>query len=74
VGGLSENIENFKTGVKVNPSSDSLSEGINYLLNNPSKMRKIGDEAYKMVEKGFSWEAVARAMLNSYEKVLNPSQ
>ena len=73
VGGLSENIENLKNGVKVNPSSDSISEGINYLLNDPSKRKKIGEEAYKMVETGFSWEVVAKATLKSYEKILSPS-
>ncbi len=72
VGGLSENIESFKNGVTVNPLSDSISEGINYLLNNPSKARKIGEEGRKMVETGFSWEVVARTILKSYEKILTP--
>jgi glycosyltransferase involved in cell wall biosynthesis len=70
VGGLSENIENFKTGVKVSPLSDSISEGINYLLNDPSKMRKIGEEGFKMVKTRFSWEAIAKPTLKSYEKIL----
>jgi glycosyltransferase involved in cell wall biosynthesis len=73
VGGLSENIENFKNGITVNPLSDSISEGINYLLNDPSKMRKIGGEGYKMVETGFSWEAIAKTTLKSYEKILPSS-
>jgi glycosyltransferase involved in cell wall biosynthesis len=70
VGGLSENIETLKNGVKVNTFSDSISEGIIYLLNDPSKRRKIGEEGYKMVETGFSWEVVAKTTLKSYEKIL----
>jgi glycosyltransferase involved in cell wall biosynthesis len=70
VGGLSENITNFKNGIKVNPASASISGGINYFLNNPSKMRKIGEGGYKTVMKGFSWEAIAKTALKSYEKVI----
>jgi glycosyltransferase involved in cell wall biosynthesis len=70
VGGLGENIENFKTGVMVSPLSDSISEGINYLLNNPTEMQKIGSAGFKMVETGFSWENIAHKTLKSYETIL----
>jgi glycosyltransferase involved in cell wall biosynthesis len=70
VGGLSENIENFKNGIKVHPTSDSLSWGINYIINDPYGVRKLGEEGYKSVQKKFRWNVIAGQTVDCYKKVL----
>ncbi len=70
VGGLSENIENFKNGVKVYPSSDSVAWGINYIIDDPLGVKKLGAEGYKEVKKKFSWDRIGKKTIESYEKSL----
>jgi glycosyltransferase involved in cell wall biosynthesis len=70
VGGLSENIENFKNGIKVHPTSDSLSWGINYIINDPYGVRKLGEEGYESVQKKFRWNVIAGQTVDCYKKVL----
>jgi len=72
VGGLSENIENNYNGLKVSPTPNSVAEAINYLVNNPKKQKKLGEAGRDTVKKGFSWEAIATATIESYKNVINP--
>ena len=70
VGGLSENIDNFKNGIKVYPTSDSIAWGINYVINDATGLKKLGEEGYKTVKKKFTWPTVAKTTLKTYKKVL----
>ncbi|HDH28762.1 MAG TPA: glycosyltransferase, partial [Euryarchaeota archaeon] len=70
VGGLSENIDNFKNGIKVYPTSDSIAWGINYVINDATGLKKLGEEGYKTVKKRFTWPTVAKTTLKTYKKVL----
>ncbi len=70
VGGLSENIENFKDGVKVYPTSDSVAWGINHIINNPDYVKRLGEKGFKKVKKSFSWKVIAQTTLESYRKAL----
>jgi glycosyltransferase involved in cell wall biosynthesis len=70
VGGLSENIDNFKNGIKVYPTSESLAWGINYVINDWDGLKKLGERGYERVKKKFSWRVIARSTVESYKQVI----
>jgi len=59
VGGLHENIESHRDGIKVPVSSESLSHGICDALNNPSWMHSLGRAGRAKVYREFRWEQIA---------------
>ena len=65
VGGLGENIENFKVGVKESPNPDSIAWGINYLFNNPVSMKQISENCRKKVKR-FNWSNIAKKLVETY--------
>ena len=69
VGGLSENIENFVSGIKVYLNPGSIAWGINYLLNNPSAMKKVAEGGRKKV-KEFSWDSTIGKLMDTYSKAM----
>ncbi|MDD1678564.1 MAG: glycosyltransferase family 4 protein [Methanomicrobiales archaeon] len=71
VGGLSENIENFRDGVKVYPTVESVAWGTNFVLDNRSCLNLYGKEGRKRVDRSFKWESVATKVLSVYESVLS---
>jgi len=69
VGGPSEIIENFVTGVKVYPNNpESIAWGIKYLINNPEEIKKISENSLKAV-KEFTWDKIADKTLDVYKKL-----
>ncbi len=48
-----------------------IAEKIFYLLDNPDKAKKLGNNGRRLVEKKYSWEAEQRRLLDIYERVLN---
>ncbi len=68
VGGLSENIENFKNGIKVHQTSDSVAWGVNYIINDPAGIKSLGEQGYNAVKERFSWDVIAKETLKSYKK------
>lgn len=71
IGGLGENIENFKDGVKVYPTLESVTWGINHVLDNQSCLISYGKEGRKKVDRLFKWDSVATKVLSVYESVLS---
>lgn len=69
VGGLSENIENFRDGVKVYTNPDSVAWGINYCLDERSRLRTMGMEGRRKVDRLFRWDAIGRKVLEVYRSV-----
>jgi glycosyltransferase involved in cell wall biosynthesis len=69
VGGLGENVENFVNGIKVYTNPDSISWGINYLINNPDDMKKVAEGGKEKV-KEFSWGNAITKLLSTYQTVL----
>jgi len=63
-GGLGENIKNFVDGIKVFESPESIAWGINYLLDNPSVSKQLGDNGRKKLKK-FFWSR----RVYKYEKI-----
>jgi glycosyltransferase involved in cell wall biosynthesis len=71
VGGLGENIEHFRDGVKVYPTAESVAWGVNHVLDNRSCLFTYGKEGRKKVDRSFKWESIATKVLSVYERVLS---
>ncbi len=70
VGGLAEIIEHDKTGVLVYPRNpDSLAWGINHVLSNPDHAGWLVQNAREMVQKAYSWKAIAKKTVELYREV-----
>lgn len=48
-----------------------IAEKIFYLLDNPDKADKLGNNGRRLVEEKYSWEAEQRRLLDIYERVVN---
>ncbi|MGA9140580.1 MAG: glycosyltransferase family 4 protein [Methanocella sp.] len=69
VGGLAENVANFRDGVKVYLDPASIAWGISYVLSDPSRAAAFGRNGRRKVEKQFLWNLVAGKMMEIYRKV-----
>ena len=70
VGGLSENIDTFVDGLKVEPEPGSLAWGINTIMDDPSQAIALGKRGRKKVERIFLWEPIAGKMTETYARVV----
>ncbi len=69
--GISEIVENNKTGLLVEPNNkDELLNKILYLLPKKEKRLNMVNEGLKMVKK-YDWEVVGKLYVNFYESLLN---
>jgi glycosyltransferase involved in cell wall biosynthesis len=71
VGGLSENIDNFVDGIKVPVRADSIAWGINYVIDDPLRIRALGKAGRQKVNEKFTWEVVTRAMFDVYDGLMS---
>jgi len=69
VGGLSENIDTFVKGIKVQPASESLAWGISSIIDEPQNARVMGRRGRSKVNRQFLWEPIARKMEGTYSSV-----
>jgi glycosyltransferase involved in cell wall biosynthesis len=68
VGGISDAIEDEKSGILVEPDSyDQLSQSVIGLLTDEEKRRTMGEYARQRVKEKFSW----RKIITCYESVLS---
>ncbi|MCS7124306.1 MAG: glycosyltransferase family 4 protein [Candidatus Bathyarchaeota archaeon] len=71
VGGIPEVVNHGENGLLVKSQDlQGLVEGILYLLENPDFAHEMGLSGRKTVEKNFSWQKVARQVLEVYNEVL----
>ena len=71
VGGIPEIIKNDREGLLVEPrNSLQLAEAISQMLSDPSRRRKIGNNARKRVEEEFTWEKNASKTLELYNHMI----
>jgi len=71
VGGLTEVIEHDRTGVLVYPRNpDSIAWGVNHVLSNPDHARWLVQNAREVVQKAYSWEAIAMKTADLYREVV----
>jgi glycosyltransferase involved in cell wall biosynthesis len=70
VGGLSENIDAFVDGVKVEPEPDALAGGINRVIDDPQKATALGKQGRKKVDRMFLWGPIGRKITETYSRVV----
>jgi glycosyltransferase involved in cell wall biosynthesis len=70
-GGIPEQIKHKKTGLIFEAGDgDDFEEKLNYLLENPSEIKRIGKNARKFVKDNFSWEKVVKDYEKLYLRIL----
>ena len=69
VGGLSENIESYRDGIKVPVSSYDLSQGIIEALKEPERLNRFGRKGRAKVYRDFNWEGIARRIDEFYQGI-----
>jgi glycosyltransferase involved in cell wall biosynthesis len=70
LGGLSEIVENGKTGVKVIPNDPgSLAKGVTEILSNPSFAESLKTNAYREFLNKYTWVAVGGKIRNLYKSL-----
>jgi len=70
VGGLTEFIEHDRTGVLVySRNPESIAWGVEHVLSNPDHARWLVQNAFEIVQKSYSWEAIAKKTSRVYEEV-----
>jgi glycosyltransferase involved in cell wall biosynthesis len=74
VGGLSEAVEDGRTGLLVPPGeSAALTRAILQLVNDPHKVSALASNAGKDVRERFSWEAMVEGTIAVYGSVAEAS-
>lgn len=71
VGGLSENIDTFVNGIKVQPDAGSLAWGINTMIDDPENAQVLGRRGENKVERQFLWAPIANRMADAYSQVVS---
>jgi len=70
VGGLSENIDSFVDGVKVDPRPEDFAEGIAAVLENPEQADTFGRRGREKIDRLFRWAPIGRRMATTYGRVV----
>lgn len=70
VGGLRENIDNFVNGIKTTPSPQPIAWGINFAIDNPELVRRLGREGKKKLRE-FRWDRICRKLRVIYRDIEN---
>jgi len=69
VGGLHENIESYRDGIKVPVSADRIAEGICQALEDTNRLSKFGRTGRSKVYRQFRWEGIAQKLDRMYGTV-----
>ncbi|MFC2154322.1 glycosyltransferase family 4 protein [Candidatus Altiarchaeota archaeon] len=70
VGGMSEIVENFRTGIKVSHWPPSIAWGINYILGDDGTFVKTMSKNVRKRVQDFSWDKIADQYLEVYSKFI----
>jgi len=64
-GGIPEQVTHMETGLLFNPGDkEDFKKKLNYLLNNPKEIKRMGKNAREHVKKNYNWEKI----IGEYEK------
>ncbi|HHT9137261.1 MAG TPA: glycosyltransferase family 4 protein, partial [Candidatus Wunengus sp. YC60] len=75
IGGIPELVKNHETGLTFEPGNASdLAEKITYVLDNPDKVVKMGENARLFVEQNSNAEKYYQALMNIYQSVISEYQ
>ncbi len=70
VGGLSELVDDDKTGYLVKPKdTQALAQALIKILKDDKKRKEMGERGFEKMEREFSWEEIALKMVKVYEEV-----
>lgn len=69
VGGLKENIDNFENGIKIFPYPESVAWGINYIIDDPTGVEKLGKNGKEKLKKS-TWPIIASQYEKTYSEIL----
>jgi len=68
---IPEVVEDGETGILVQPNNpQKFAEAVNYLLDNPERMKLMGLKGRERVKKYFTWEKVAERVIEFYKEIL----
>jgi glycosyltransferase involved in cell wall biosynthesis len=71
VGGIKFSVRDGETGYLVPPKNpDAVAERLAFMFNNPKLMGRLRERAVRRVNDLFTWERVAAALVDVYERVL----
>jgi len=71
VGGLSENVDAFVNGIKVDANPESLARGINSLIDEPWNAGAMGKRGRKKIDRVFLWGPVVKKLTETYARTLS---
>ncbi len=71
VGGLSENIDAFVNGVKVDVNPESIAWGINAMIDEPWNAEALGKRGRKKVERIFLWGPIVKDLVETYARTVS---
>ena len=71
VGGLSENIDTFVNGIKVNVDSESLAWGIKMMVDDPDTARVFGKRGRTKVDRHFLWGPIVSKLTETYARMVS---
>jgi glycosyltransferase involved in cell wall biosynthesis len=75
IGGVSEQVKHMETGLLYEPGNGKdFEEKLNYLLENPSEIKRMGKNAREFAEKNCSSEVYAKRYENIYTKMIEGSK
>jgi phosphatidylinositol alpha-1,6-mannosyltransferase len=70
-GGISDAVQNGKTGLLVNPDDpEEIAFAIKRVLTDNSLARRLGNEGRRWIETEMSWEHVARRMVSAMQRMM----
>jgi len=71
VGGIPEIIRHGQTGLLVKPEDpEDLARAMQYLISNPEIAERMGKKGRRLVEKHFTWKAIAQKYVRSYDNII----
>lgn len=74
IGGLPEIISHMKTGLLFTPeNSNDFFKKLNYLINNPKEIQRMGKNARGFINNNLSWNRIFKKYENLYKKLLDIS-
>jgi len=71
IGGIPEQIQYMKTGLLFEPGNEKdFKKKLDYLLENPSEIKRMGKNARKFVKKNFDWKKTVKKYEKIYKKII----
>ncbi len=71
VGGLSENIDAFVNGIKVEVNPASIADGITSLIDEPWNAEAMGKRGRKKVDRIFLWGPIVKDLTDTYARIVS---